>query len=96
MVVKGVLKLPSLHMLLTKKSQPLHRTFACRTFGVLLIVLSIQSMTRTCCLLHLIKQNYLLRTFLKILILMTDNSLPVCSVRTNLKLHSITTTLKMV
>ena len=32
MVVKGVLKLPSLHMLLTKKSQPLHRTFACRTF----------------------------------------------------------------
>ena len=49
------------------------------TFGELLIVLStkvnllylLNSTDRRCCLLHLTKQNYLLKTFLRTLILMT-------------------------
>ena len=55
------------------------------------------SMTQRCCLLHLIKQNYLLKTFLRTLILMTRVSLYLFSpFRTNLKLHNIFITPKMV
>ena len=56
------------------------------------------STTRGCCLLHLIKQNCLLKTFLRTLILMTQVSLyiPVFSSRTNLKPHNISITPKMV
>ena len=45
---------------------------------------------------HLLKQNYLPKTFLGTLILMTQVSLPVFSSRTNLKLHHISVTPTMV
>ena len=44
------------------------------------------SIARRCCLLHLIKQNCLLKTFLRTLILLTQVSLYLSS-RTNLNLH---------
>ena len=53
-------------------------------------------MTQRCYLLHLIKQNYLLKSFLRTLILMTWVSLPAIPSRTNLKLHIISLTFKMV
>ena len=75
-----------------------------RTFGELLIVFSkkvnllylyLTAWRR--CLLHMIKQNFLLKTFLRPLILMTQGiSLPVLPSRTNLKLHNISVTPKMV
>ena len=50
-----------------------------------------------CCPLHLIKQNCLLKTFLRTLILITQVSLYLFSLpRTNLKLHKISATPKMV
>ena len=51
-----------------------------------------------CCLLHPIKQNYLLKTFLRTLILtiQVSISLHIFSSRTNLKLHNISVTPKMV
>ena len=50
-----------------------------------------------CCLLHLIQQNCLLKTFLRTLNLDDSGiSLPVFPSRTNLKLHNIFVTLKMV
>ena len=59
------------------------KNLALRTFGELLIVFStkvnllylLYSVTWRCCLLHLIKQNCLLKTFLITLILMTRVSL---------------------
>ena len=54
-------------------------------------------MVQRCCLLHLIKQNSLLKTFCKNSNL--DDSgipLPVFPSRTNLNLHNISVTLKMV
>ena len=55
------------------------------------------SMDWRCCLLHLIKQNYLLKTFPRTQILMTLVSLYLFSLsRTNLKLHNISITPKMV
>ena len=56
------------------------------------------SKARKCCLLHLIKQNCLLKTFLRILILIIQVyiSLHVFPSRTNLKLHNISVTPKMV
>ena len=54
-------------------------------------------MDQRCCLLHLIKQNYLLKTFLKNSNLDDSGiSLPVFPSRTNLKLHNISMTPKMV
>ena len=61
----------------------LPRNFALGTFGELLILFSTKvnllylfySMDWRCCLLHLIKQNYLLKTFVRTLILMTLVSL---------------------
>ena len=50
-----------------------------------------------CCFLHLIKQNCLLKTFLRTLILITQVSLYLFSLpRTNLKLHKISAMPKMV
>ena len=88
LLAKGFLKLPNLHMPLTQKSPSLHRNLGLETFGELLIVFStkanllyfLYSMDRRCCLLHLKRQNYLLKTF----------------PRTNLKLHNISITPKMV
>ena len=80
-------------MLLKQKSPSLPRNLALGTFGELLIVFStkvnllylLYSTARRCCLLHLIKQNSLLK-----------NHLPVFPSRTNLKLHNISVTPKMV
>ena len=59
----------------------------CRDFGELLIVFStkinvsylLYSTDQRCCLLHLIKQNYLLKPFLRTLILMILVSVYLCS-----------------
>ena len=90
-----------MHMLIKQKSPSLSRNLALGTLGKLLIVFSskvnllylIYSTNRRCCLLHLIKQHYLLKTFPRTLILMI--SLPVFHSRTNLKLHNISRTPKM-
>ena len=82
-VAKGFLKLPNMHMLIKQKSPSLPRNLAAWTLGELPILFStkinllylLYSTTRRCCLLHLIKQNCLLKTFLKTLILMTEVSL---------------------
>ena len=48
-----------------------------------------------CCLLHLIKQNCLLKTFLRTLD-DSDISLPIFAFRTHLKVHNISVTPKMI
>ena len=71
------------------------RGFWRKSNSVLLYLL--YSMARRYCLLHLIKQNCLLKTFLKTLIFMAQVSLYLFpSSRTNLKLHNISVTSKMV
>ena len=97
------MKLLNLNMLLKQKSLSLPRNLSVGTIGELLIVFSakvillylLYSTDQRCCLQHLIKQSYLLKTFLRTLILMTLVSLPVFPSRTNLKLH-IFITQKMV
>ena len=82
-IAKGFLKLPNLHMLIKQKTPLLPRNLALVTSGELLIVFStkvnllylLYSTGRRCCLLHLIKQNCLLKIFLWTLILMTEVSL---------------------
>ena len=80
------------------------QNLALATFGKLLIVFStkvhllqlLYSMAQSCCVLHLINQNCLLKTFLRTLILITWESLYLFfSSRTNLKLY-ISITPKMV
>ena len=81
--VKGVLKLPKLHMLIKQKNLPLSRNLALGTFGHLLIVFSTKvnplflyySTVWRRHLLYLMKQSCLLKTFLRNLILMTWVSL---------------------
>ena len=71
-VAKGFLKLPNLHMVIKQKSPLLPINLALMTSGELLIVFStkvsllylLYSTTQRCCLLHLIKQNCLLKIFL--------------------------------
>ena len=73
-------------MLIKQKSPSLSRNLALRTFGELPIILSIKvnllylsySTTWRCCLLHLIKQNCLVKTFLRTLILMKEFCFPNC------------------
>ena len=80
---KRVLEAANLHMLLKQKTPSLPRILALGTFGKLLIVFLtkvnllylLYSTDRRCCLLHLIKQNYLLKTFPRAQILMTLVSL---------------------
>ena len=101
---KRVLETAKLAYATKKKSPSLLRNLALRTFGKLLIVFStkvnllhlLYSTAQRCCLLHLIKQNYLLKTFLRTLILVTLVSLPVFPSRSNLKLHNVFITSKMV
>ena len=90
-------------MPIKQKSPSLPRNLALGTFAKLPIVFLtkiyllylLYSSARRCCLLHLIKQNCLLKTFLKTRILMTRVSLPVFPSRTNRKLHNIFVTTKM-
>ena len=79
------------------------RNLTVRTFGELLIEFSTNmlyvlfSMAWRCSLLHLINQNCLLKTFLRTLTLINQTPLlPVFLFRTNLKLHNISVTPKMV
>ena len=73
---KRVLEAVKLHMLLRQKSPSLPRNLVLGTFRELLIKFStkvnllylLYSSERRCCLLHLIKQTYLLKTFLRTLI----------------------------
>ena len=70
-IAKGFLKLPNLHILIQQNSLSLPRNLALETFGELLIVFStkvnllylLYSTAQRCCLLHLIKQSCLLKTF---------------------------------
>ena len=87
-------------MLLKQKSFSLPINLAVKTFGELVTLFSrevnllyiLYSTDQRCCLLYLIKPNYLLKTFLTTLTLMTQ----VFHSRTNLKLHNISVTPKMV
>ena len=82
-IAKRFLKLRKLHTLLKQKSPSLPRNLAPETFCELLIVFStkvsllylLYSTDQRCCLLHLLKQNYLLNTFPRTQILMTLVSL---------------------
>ena len=94
-----------MYLLIKQKSPLLSRNLAVMTFGKLLIVFStklnllylLYSMAWRCCLLHLIKQNFMLKTFLRTLILMTQVSLYLFfPPRTNFKLNNISATPKMV
>ena len=99
------LKLPNLHMLIKQKNLSLLRNLSYGTFGALLIVSStmvnllylVCSTAPKWCLLHLIEQNCLLKIFLGTLIL-NDSAifLPLFPSRTNLKLHNISVTAKLV
>ena len=91
-------------MLIKQKSPLLPRNLALVTSGELLIVFStkvnllylLYSTDRRCCLLHLVKQNCLLKIFfLNFNLDDSGVSLPVFPSRTNLKLHNISVTLKM-
>ena len=80
---KRVLEAANLHTLLKQKSPSLPKNLALGTFCELLIVFStkvnllylLYSTDQRSCLLHLIKQNYLLKTFPRTQILMTLVSL---------------------
>ena len=63
-------------------------------FSTVNLLYLLYSVAWRCCLLHLIKQNYLLKTFLRTF-LINLVSLPVFPSRTNLKLHNISVTPKM-
>ena len=103
-IAKGFLKLPSLQMLIKQKSSLLPRNLALVTSGELLIVFSTKvnllylpySTARRCCLLHLIMQNCLRKTSKNYNLDDSGISLPVFPSRTNLKLHNISVTPKMV
>ena len=81
-------------MLIKQKSPSFPRNLALGTFGELPIVFStkvnllylLYSMAGRCCLLHLKKQSYLLKTFLRTLILMTQVSFYLLSLIMNLDL----------
>ena len=92
-------------MLIKQKSPLLPRNLTLVTFGELPIVFSTKVnllylcyiSTQRCYLLHLIKQSCLLKTFLRILILMTQVYLYLFSILVLiLKLHNISVTSKMV
>ena len=82
-VFEIILKLPNLHMLLRQRNPSLPRNLILGTFGESLIVFLtkvnliylLYSMAQSCYLLPLIKQNCLLKTFLRTLILMIRVSL---------------------
>ena len=77
-VAKGFLKLSNLRVLIKQKRLSLLRNLVLGTFGKLPIVFStklnllylLYSTVSKCSLLHLIKQNCVLKTFLRTLILM--------------------------
>ena len=78
---KRVIEAANLHILIKQKSASFPRSFTFGAFSKLPIVFSTNllylffSTAWRCCLLHLIKQNCLQKTFLRILILITHVSL---------------------
>ena len=101
-IAKRFLKLPNLHMLLKQKSLSLPKNLALPTFNEWFLnkgkfTITLYSVAQRYCLLHLIKQNFLLKTFLRTLILMIWITLYLFfSSQTNLKLHNVSITPKMV
>ena len=99
-VAEGFLKLSNLHLLIKQKNSSFLKNKALGTFAELLIVFSTKRnqrylfylTARGCCLLHLIKQNYLLNSNLDD----TAISLLIFPSGTNLKLHNISVTPKMI
>ena len=98
-------RLVIVHTLLKQKNPLLPRNLALGTSRELLIVFStkvkllylLYSMAKRFCLLYLIKQNCMLKTFLRTLILMSWISpYLLFTSRTNLKLHNISITPNMV
>ena len=91
-------------MLIKQKSPSFPRNLALKTFGKLLIAFSkkvnllylLYLTTQRCCLLHLIKQYCLLKTYKNSNLDDSGISLPVFLSRTNLKLHNISVTPKVV
>ena len=92
-------------MLIKQKSPSLPRNLSLETFGELQILFStkvnllflLSSIAWIHCLLHLIKQNYLLKTFLRTHIFDTSGmSLPVFLAGTNLKFQHISVAPKIV
>ena len=92
-------------MLIRQKNLSLPRNFAIGAFRELLIVFSMKvdllyllySTARRFGVLHLIKQHFLLKTFLRTLILIAQDSKFISfPSRTNLKLHNISVTFKIV
>ena len=79
-IVKGFLMLSNLLMLIKQKSLSIPRNVALVTFGKLLIAFLrkvnllylLHSTVQRCCLLHLIKRNCFLKTFLRTLMLMNQ------------------------
>ena len=98
------MNLPKLHILIKEKILSIPRNLALRTFHKLLIVLSrklnllylFYSMAQRCPLLHLIKRNCLLKTFVRTLILMTQVSLYLVSLLELIWDRIISVTPKMV
>ena len=104
-VAKGFRKRQNLHLLIKQNILLLQGNLALVTFGELLIVFSVgvrllyplYSMTQRCCLLYLIRQKIVAKTF-------SENSnlddseylLPAFSSKTNLKLHNISVTPEVV
>ena len=103
MVANRYLKLPNLHVHKTKQSISSQK-LGSWTFGELPVVFSrklnllyfLYSAIQKCFPVHLIKQNYLIKTLLRTLILMTGIFLTVFPSRTNLKLHNISAIPKVV
>ena len=97
--------MPNLHLLIKQKSPLLPRNLTLVTSGELLIVFSakvnllyvLYSTGQSCCLLHLINQNLFAENFsLNSNLDGSGISLSVFPSRTNLKLHDISVTPKMV
>ena len=92
-------------MLIKQKNLSLPRNLALGTFGELLLLFStkvnllylLYSMTQRWCLLRLITQNCLLKTFLRTLFLMAQVSFYLFSfTRTNLKQQNVSVTCKLI
>ena len=91
-------------MLIKQKNPSLSINLVLRNFGELPIVFSTKvnllyllfSMAQSCCLLHLINRNYLLKNFLKTLILMTQVSFYLFSLLELILNYMISVTPKMV
>ena len=103
-IAKGFSKVPNLHMLIKPKNLRIFQNLGSRDFWR--IANSVLNKGKSaipplfngqrCCLLHLIRQNCLLKTFLRTNLDDSGISSPVFFSITNFKLHNISVTPKMV